>query len=261
MRLFVFRQFLTFCVLRFSLVFEFFLIFGIFQIASLKLGKRTLLRIGSGLLYTYAGLVLFMTGVNVGFLPTGSFLGTRLAELPARWMIVPIGMLIGFFIVRAEPAIYVLMRQVEELTNGAIRGKLLQRTLCIAVSVSVGVAMLRVLTGIPIIRFVAPGYALALAMTFLSPRIFTAIAFDSGGVASGPMTATFLLPFAMGACTALGGNVVTDAFGVVAMVALTPLLAIQGLGIVYRFRKHENVEAAVLEDSLSGYDNDAVIEL
>lgn len=237
------------------------LIFGVFQLVSLRLSRRTLLRIGSGLLYTYAGLVLFMTGVHVGFLPTGTFLGMRLAALPVPWMIVPIGMLIGFFIVKAEPAIYVLMRQVEELTNGAVKGKLLQRTLCLSVAVSVGIAMIRVLTGISILWFVVPGYAISLLMSLLTPRIFTAIAFDSGGVASGPMTASFLLPFAMGACQALGGNVVTDAFGVVAMVAMTPLIAIQGLGLYYRFRGSRSVHQEAYTDSLSGYADDAIIEL
>ena len=237
------------------------LIFGAFQLLSLRLERRTLLRIGAGLLYTYTGLVLFMTGVNVGFLPAGTFLGQRLAALPYRWIIVPVGMLIGFFIVRAEPAIYVLMRQVEELTNGAIKGKLLQHSLCISVAVSVGLSLVRVLTGISILWFVIPGYVLALGLTFFSPRIFTAIAFDSGGVASGPMTATFLLPFAIGACQALQGNVVTDAFGVVAMVALTPLLAIQGLGLSYRLKGHRKTEAMEIRDSLEGYADDAIIEL
>ncbi len=237
------------------------LIFGVFQIVSLKLERRTLLRIGTGLLYTYAGLVIFLTGVNAGFLPTGTFLGTRLAALPYRWIIVPLGMLIGYFIVKAEPAIYVLMRQVEELSNGAIKGKTLQRTLCFSVALSIGIAMIRVLLGVSILWFVIPGYAIALILSFFTPRIFTAIAFDSGGVASGPMTATFLLPFAMGACLSLGGNVVTDAFGVVAMVAMTPLLAIQGLGLLSKLRGPKKSAQETLSDSLSGYENDEIIEL
>ena len=237
------------------------LIFGIFQIVSLRLERRTLLRIASGLLYTYAGLVIFLTGVNAGFLPTGTFLGTRLAALPCRWIIVPIGMLIGYFIVKAEPAIYVLMRQVEELSNGAIKGKTLQRSLCFSVAFSIGLAMTRVLLGISILWFVIPGYAAALILSFFTPRIFTAIAFDSGGVASGPMTATFLLPFAMGACMSLGGNVVTDAFGVVTMVAMTPLLTIQGLGLLSQLRGRKKRLETAPSDSLSGYENDAIIEL
>lgn len=145
-------------------------------------------------------------------------------------------MVIGYFIVKAEPAVYVLMDQVEELTSGAISGQAMGMSLSLGVAASVGIAMLRVLTGISILWFLIPGYTIALCLSFLVPKIFTAIAFDSGGVASGPMTATFLLPFAMGACDALGGNIVSDAFGIVAMVAMTPLITIQILGTIYRFR-------------------------
>ncbi len=221
--------------------------FGLFQIISLRVGKQMLLRIGVGLIYTYVGLVLFLTGVNVGFMPAGTYLGKTLSELSYRWIVIPVGMLIGYFIVKAEPAVYVLMKQVEELTNGAITGKTLQRSLSVGVSVSVGLAMFRVLTGLSVLYFIVPGYLLALALSFFVPDIFTAIAFDSGGVASGPMTATFLLPLAMGATLAVGGNVVTDAFGVVAMVAMTPLIAIQLLGVSYRL--HDRHKAAELETS------------
>ncbi|MBQ9346016.1 MAG: DUF1538 domain-containing protein [Oscillibacter sp.] len=207
-----------------------------FQLINLHLGKSTLTRIGVGLLYTYIGLVVFLTGVNVGFMPAGTYLGRTLAGLPYRWIIIPIGMLIGFYIVKAEPAVYVLMRQVEELTSGAVSGAVLQRSLSIGVSVSVGLSMVRVLTGVSILYLILPGYALALGLSFLVPDVFTAIAFDSGGVASGPMTATFLLPLAEGACLAAGGNVVTDAFGVVSMVAMTPLITIQLLGLATRLR-------------------------
>ncbi|MBQ9492850.1 MAG: DUF1538 domain-containing protein [Oscillibacter sp.] len=236
--------------------------FAVFQIVSLHLGKNTLIRIGIGILYTYIGLVVFLTGVNVGFMPAGTYLGQTLAELPFRWIVIPIGMLIGFYIVKAEPAVYVLMRQVEELTNGAVSGPLLQRTLSVGVSVSIGLALFRVLTGLPVMFFLLPGYALALGLTFFVPDIFTAIAFDSGGVASGPMTATFLLPFATGACLAVGGNVVTDAFGVVAMVAMTPLVAIQLLGLAYRLQGRGKAgETPSGDDPFAALDDYAIIEL
>ena len=209
--------------------------------------KRTLIRIGVGLVYTYIGLVLFMTGVNVGFMPAGNYLGQVIAALPYRWIIIPIGMLIGYFIVLAEPAVFVLTRQVEEITSGAISSRAMSLSLSIGVGLSLGLAMTRVLTGISILWLVIPGYAIALGLSFFVPKIFTAIAFDSGGVASGPMTATFLLPFAMGACTSVGGNIVTDAFGVVAMVAMTPLITIQILGLVYRIRTGHAEKAAALE--------------
>ncbi len=235
--------------------------FAVFQVVSLKLEKHVLFRIIVGVGYTYAGLTIFLTGVNVGFLPAGSYLGQTLASLPYRFIMIPVGMLMGYFIVRAEPAIYVLMRQVEELTNGSIRGKTLQTSLCFSVSLSIGLALLRVMTGISIMWFVIPGYAAAILLTAISPKIFTAIAFDSGGVASGPMTATFLLPLAVGACSAIGGNVVTDAFGVVAMVAMTPLITIQALGVLFRIRGRRTQEREIITEQALPEDLYTIIDL
>ena len=228
--------------------------FGIFQVVSLKLSKKALIKIMIGLIYTYIGLVLFLTGVNVGFMPAGNYLGQVIAGLPCRIIIVPIGMVIGYFIVMAEPAVYVLTKQVEELTDGAISGKAMERSLSVGVSCSIALAMVRVLTGIQILWFLIPGYAIALTLSFFVPKIFTAIAFDSGGVASGPMTATFLLPFAMGACDAVGGNIVTDAFGVVAMVAMTPLITIQVLGLIYQMKSRQAKEAVPAMEPISSLD-------
>lgn len=212
--------------------------FAIMQFAMLKLPGHEIARIGVGTLYTFTGLVLFLTGANVGFMPVGSLLGSSLANMSLKWLIVPIAMMIGYFIVAAEPAVHVLTRQVADATDGAIRPKALKTSLSVGVAVSCGLAMLRVLTGISIYYMLVPGYAIAIILAFIVPPIFTAIAFDSGGVASGPMTATFLLPFAMGACVTLGGNVITDAFGVVAMVAMTPLITIQIMGLIYKIRQH-----------------------
>jgi len=212
------------------------LFFAVFQAVSLKLKKKKVLKIVIGILYTYVGLVLFLTGANVGFMPAASYLSRQIAGLSFNWILIPIGMLMGWFIVQAEPAVHVLNKQVEEITSGAIPGKAMSTSLSIGVAVSIGLAMMRVMTGISIFWLVVPGYLAAIVMSFFVPKIFTAIAFDSGGVASGPMTATFLLPFAQGACEALGGNVVTDAFGVVAMVAMTPLLTIQMLGLLYQLK-------------------------
>ena len=240
------------------------LFFAVFQIVSLRLEKRSLLKIVIGLVYTYMGLVLFLTGANVGFMPAGTFLGQIIAALKNRWIIVPIGMIIGFFIVRAEPAVYVLMKQVEELTDGAISGTAMKTSLSVGVAISIGLAMTRVLTGVSILWYMIPGYGIAIALSFFVPKIFTAIAFDSGGVASGPMTATFLLPFAMGACQAGGGNLVRDAFGVVAMVAMTPLITIQILGFVYQLQSKAGKTAgkeAVAASGLELYGDYDVIEL
>lgn len=237
--------------------------FAVFDLVSLHLERKQLIRIGVGLAYTYLGLVIFLTGVNVGFMPAGNYLGSVIAGLSCNWIIIPIGMLIGYFIVMAEPAVYVLMRQVEELTDGAIPGSAMKHSLSIGVAVSVGLAMIRVLTGISIFYLLVPGYAVAIVLSFFVPKLFTAIAFDSGGVASGPMATTFLLPFAMGACSAVGGNIVTDAFGVVAMVAMTPLLTIQGLGLIYRLRtKHGAVAPApAVSGDAFALDDLAIIDL
>ena len=215
------------------------LFFG-FQIFSLHLPAQEIKRIGVGLLYTFVGLVLFLAGVNVGFLPMGDTIGRILGSAAYRWILIPLGMLMGYLVVAAEPAVHVLNEQVEQVTSGAIGKSVMMKTLSIGVSVSVGLAMVRVLTGISIWWFLAPGYLIALGLAFFTDPIFTAIAFDSGGVASGPMTAAFMLPLFMGACGALGGNILEDAFGIVAMVAMTPLIAIQVLGVVY----HRKMRAA-----------------
>ena len=181
-------------------------------------------------------------------MPVGHFLGEQLAQSGHSWILVPLGMLIGYFLVTAEPAVHVLNRQVETITNGGISQRAMMHSLSIGVACSVGLSMLRVLTGISVYWIVVPGYLLALGLTFFVPKIFTGIAFDSGGVASGPMTSTFLLPFAMGACEALGGNVLTDAFGIVALVAMTPLLTIQILGLLYQ-RKMRRIDDAAQSDA------------
>jgi len=249
-------------------------VYLIFQLFFLKLPKITVFKTLIGVAYTYIGLVIFLTAVNVGFLPTGSFMGGALAELEYNWVIIPIGVIIGFFIVAAEPAVHVLTGQVEDVTGGAISKKAMMTALMAGMAVSVGLAMTRVITGLSIWFLLIPGYAVALGLTFFVPKIFTAIAFDSGGVASGPMTATFLLPFATGACSAVGGNVLMDGFGVVAMVAMTPLVTIQILGAVYAVKsKHaENkfnkelehiAEAALAEetdDEIISFDGDEIIE-
>ena len=236
------------------------LFFLIFRALTGGIGTRGLGKIMVGVVYTFVGLTLFLTGVNVGFLPLGHELGKILGASSFKWIIVPIGMIIGYFIVAAEPAVQVLKKQVEEETEGAIPQKALGLTLGIGVAISVGIALLRVLTGIPIMYVIIPGYAIAILLSFIVPDVFTSIAFDSGGVASGPMTATFLLPFAVGACTALGGNVDTDAFGVVAMVAMTPLIAIQILGLVYKLKqiKARNSESL---DTVSVAEPEEIIEL
>lgn len=226
-------------------------VFLIFQWLTHRYHGLQIKRIIVGFGYTYIGLVLFLCGANVGFAPVGAYLGKELAGLSFRWILVPIGALIGYYIVKAEPAIQVLNHQVEAVTNGAISVKMMNRCMQIGVAASVGLAMLRVLTGISIQWFVIPGYIIALVLSRMVPDIFIGIAFDSGGVASGPMTSTFLLPLSIGVCEALGGNLMTDAFGVVALVALTPLIAIQLMGLVYKLKtakRTQTVPVAIADD-------------
>lgn len=207
-----------------------------------------------GFVYTIIGLILFLTGVNVGFAPVGNLLGTGLAESTFQWLLVPIGIVIGYYIVKAEPAVQVLNEQVEDLTGGAVSRGIMNVALSVGVAGAVALAMVRVLTGINIYWVVIPGYIIALALSRFVPKVFVGIAFDSGGVASGPMTSTFLLPLAMGASTAIGGNVVTDAFGIVALVALAPLIAVQLMGVMY---EHRSGTVPQLAEELS---DDIVVE-
>ncbi|GFH94544.1 hypothetical protein IMSAGC003_01076 [Lachnospiraceae bacterium] len=236
------------------------LVFLIFQMFTRRYHRRQLKRIVVGLVYTYAGLVLFLCGVNVGFAPVGSFLGQELASLMFNWILIPIGMLIGYYIVKAEPAIQVLNHQVENVTDGAVSVKAMNRCMSLGVAISVGLAMMRVLTGLPIQWIILPGYLIALVLSRFVPKIFVGIAFDSGGVASGPMTSTFLLPLSIGTCQALGGNLMTDAFGVVALVALTPLIAIQIMGIVYQV-KTSSMQKKALQNAAYLDDCDEIIDL
>lgn len=231
----------------------------VFQIFTKKFNTHQLVKMGVGFVYTYIGLVLFLTGANVGFMPAGRLIGARIAEGDSSFMLVPIGALMGYFVVSAEPAVHSLKRQVEEITNGSVSQKSIGLALSIGVGISVGIAMLRVLTGIPVLPILIFGYVVSLIITFFVPPIYTGIAFDSGGVASGPMSTTFILPFAIGACESLGGNVMTDAFGIVAMVAMTPLIAIQVMGLISEIKRKKQLadarnEILALEDDMIYYE-------
>ena len=215
--------------------------FLLFQLVSRSFHKKQIIRIFMGFLYTFVGLVLFLTGANVGFMPVGSEIGKTLAALWDGWMLIPVGMIIGYFVVAAEPAVHVLNKQVERVSAGAITSSAMKKGLCIGVCCAIGLAMLRILLDVNIMYFLIPGYVIALGLTFFTPPMFTGIAFDSGGVASGAMVSSFVLPMAIGACSTLQGtgSVMTLAFGCVSFVALAPLISIQILGIVYRRKTHK----------------------
>ena len=238
------------------------LMFLVFQLLTRRYHMRQMLRVSVGFVYTYAGLVLFLCGVNVGFAPVGSLLGSALAMGSyARWLLVPIGMLIGYFIVKAEPAIQILNKQVQTVTDGSVSAKTMNRCMSISVSISLGLAMIRALSGISLLFIIIPGYLVALGLSLFVPKIFVGIAFDSGGVASGPITSTFLLPLCIGACTQAGGDIMTDAFGVVSLVALTPLIAIQIMGVFYRIKLTKLEVTAVTapedDDIITVFEEDA----
>ena len=223
------------------------IIFGFFQILRLKFSTAKLIKILVGIVYTIIGLAIFLTGVNVGFMPAGKYLGKSVASLPQQWILIPLSALIGFFVVFAEPAVHVLNNQVEEITSGAISQKMMMTGLSIGVSIALVFSMIRIMAGLNIWFFLVPGYLLALTLTFFTPKSFIAIAFDSGGVAAGTMAAAFLLPFAEGVCNAFGGDVMTGAFGIIAMVAMMPLITIQVIGLIYKVKMRSTT---MLEESI-----------
>ena len=205
--------------------------FLVCQVIFLKLSFKRLKRIAVGVVFTYVGLVIFLTGVNVGFMPMGYKLGYALAQGNSTFLII-FGLVTGVLVVLAEPAIHVLNVQVEDVTGGSISKKSMMLGLCIGVGAAIGLSMIRIVFDFSLIYYVIPGYFISLALSLFVPPVYTAVAFDSGGVASGPMTSGFILPFAIGACVSMQGAdaVLRDAFGVVALVAMAPLITIQLLG-------------------------------
>lgn len=203
--------------------------FFIINFVFLKLSKQKILQILVGTVFTYIGLIIFLTAVHIGFMPVGFKMGQELAKTSPIAVSV-IGFVLGLVVVLAEPAVHVLNKQVEEITDGTVSKKAMMIALSIGVGTSICLSVIRIIFGFSILYYLIPGYLLSLGLSFFVPKIYTAIAFDSGGVASGPLTSTFILPFAIGTCVAMGGNILSDAFGIVALVAMTPLITIQLLG-------------------------------
>ncbi|MBQ5833405.1 MAG: DUF1538 domain-containing protein, partial [Clostridia bacterium] len=221
-------------------VFFFFAINFIF----LKLPKKKLMQISVGAVITYIGLILFLTSVHVGFMPVGFRMGEELAKASPVAITVA-GFVLGLVVVLAEPAVHVLNKQVEEITNGNVSKTAMMIALSIGVGLSICLSVIRILFGFSVLYYLIPGYLISLGLSFFVPKIYTAIAFDSGGVASGPLTSTFILPFAIGACVAMNGNILSDAFGIVAMVAMTPLITIQMLGFTAISKKRVGEKLAM----------------
>jgi hypothetical protein len=214
------------------------ILFLIFQRKSFKLTKKAFYNILKGLIYTFIGLVLFLLGVNAGFMDVGSVVGYNIASLDYQWILILVGFALGLVVVLAEPAVHVLTHQIEDVTSGYVKRKVVLLALSIGVGVSVALSMVRIMIPeIQLWHFLLPGYLISIAMTYFVPKLFVGIAFDAGGVASGPMTATFILAFAQGAAERIeGANVLIDGFGVIAMVALTPIIALQILGLIFKIK-------------------------
>ncbi|MHB1153758.1 MAG: DUF1538 domain-containing protein [Eubacteriales bacterium] len=213
-------------------------IFLLFQKISFKLSGNTVRKILFGVLFTFVGLVLFLVGVNAGFMDVGSAVGYGLASLDNKAFVVVIGFILGFVTILAEPAVYVLTHQIEDVTSGYVNRKVVLITLSIGVGVAIALSMVRILIPeLHLWHYLLPGYIISVALMYFVPKLFVGIAFDSGGVASGPMTATFILAYAQGAAEAIeGANVLTDGFGMIAMVAMTPLIALQVLGFIFKIK-------------------------
>ena len=218
-----------------------FLLFLVFQKFFFKLSKKAVWRILKGILLTFVGLVLFLVGVNAGFMDVGTAVGHSIASLDNKAYIIIVGFILGFVTILAEPAVHVLTHQIEDVTSGYVKRKVVMGTLSIGVGIAVALSVIRILIpDLQLWHYLLPGYAIALFMTYFVPKLFVGIAFDSGGVASGPMTATFILAFVQGAAEAIdGANVLVDGFGMIAIVALTPLIALQVLGFIFKLKSRK----------------------
>ena len=235
------------------------LFFVILQIVVLKLPKKKLIKIAIGIMYTFIGLVIFLAAVSIGFMPIGYRLGLELGGNKA--LLIAFSFLIGMVVVLAEPAVHVLKHQVEEITEGAVSSRSMMLALSIGVGISIGLSALRIVFGFSILYYLIPGYLISLGLSLFVPGLYTAIAFDSGGVASGPLTSSFILPFAVGACVAVNGgagNVLTDAFGIVSMVAMAPLITIQLLG--FRAILMNQIRAKIATNRILNADDEQIID-
>lgn len=243
-----------------AVIFPFVLFFAIFQIFAFKFSKKRVIRVLIGFLLTYLGLVIFLSGASIGFISVGTRLGEIIASFDRVWLLIPFGLLFGFVIVSAEPSVVVLVQQVQEVTAGRISKKIMLPTLSIGVSLAIGLAMVRIVYDISIWYFLLPGYIIALTLTFFVPKMFTAIALDSGAAVSGALTSTFLVPFALGAANVVYGQdesrILRNAFGLVGFVLLAPLVTIQILGLIFKIKSKK--KAAILGADIS---EDEIIEL
>lgn len=234
-------------------ILPFILFFLVFQIFAFKFSKNKVIKIIIGFIMTYIGLVIFLVGASVGFMKIGGFLGQQIASFNHQWLLILFGVLFGFVIVAAEPSVVVLVGQVEDVTDGRVNKKIMIIAMSIGVSLAVGLAMLRIVFDVSIWYFIVPGYLIAVTLSFVVPKLFTGIAFDSGGAVSGALTSTFLVPFALGAASIIypldNAKLLANAFGLVAFVALAPLITIQIVGLLFKL-KQDNIKKTYQEDEI-----------
>lgn len=232
--------------------------FFVLQFVCLKLPKSKLIQISIGLIYTFLGLVIFLSAVKIGFMPIGYKLGVELSEHPT--LVIIFSFIIGMVVVLAEPAVHVLNKQVEDITDGSVSRRSMMIALCLGVGLSIGLSILRIVLDFNVMYYLVPGYLISLGLSFFVPGLYTAIAFDSGGVASGPLTSSFILPFAVGVCYALqgGDKIMTDAFGIVAMVAMAPLITIQLLG--FKSVVTRNIQKKIATARILAADDEQIID-
>ncbi len=228
------------------------IVFYISQKFNSKLTRPELVKMVVGITLAVLGLTLFLTGVTSGFLEMGYRIGHTFAGLNAKWLLIPVGMILGFIIIKLEPAVKILIKRISDLTEGSISEKLISFCLSLGVCIAVAMAILRIYYNIPIIYILVPGYFIAVTLMYFTPPMFTAIAFDSGGAASGALTTSFLLPLCIGACVSLEENIMTQAFGIAALVSLTPIIIIQVLGILYE-RKQRVSSMEIYDEAIIEY--------
>ena len=224
------------------------IIFLFFQKVYFKMSNRNVAKMVKGFIYAFIGLFLFLVGVNTGFMDVGGIIGYTLASYDNKSYIVVIAFILGFVTILAEPAVYVLTYQIENVTSGYVKRKAILLALSIGVGAAVALSMIRIIVpGIQLWHYLLPGYIISLSMMYFIPKLFVGIAFDAGGVATGPMTTTFILAFTQGAAEAIeGANILTDGFGMIATVAMTPIITLQILGFIFgmNLKKGENLKNA-----------------
>jgi len=230
------------------------LVFFVYSLITRKISKIELHRIVFGIILTIVGLTIFLVASNIGFLNMGYYIGEFVVQSNFKYILIPIIMLLSFFIAIAEPAVVILIEQIKDYTEGSISEKALKYSLAIGVSIAAGLSILRIFTKTPFFYYAIVGYGIALLLTFIIPKVFTAIAFDAGGATGGSLTTTFLLPICIGACMVLGGNVYTDAFGLASMISLVPIITIEFIGVIYQIKINAAYKLRALDDTVVDYD-------